>query len=518
MRKDSLLLASACFLAASASAQSLDSLSSSPAVTAPLYNEQYRPQYHYSPPMNFMNDPNGLVYFNGTYHLYFQYNATGITAGNQNWGHATSTDLIHWKNASPFIAIASDPANNDFIYSGSAVVDFNNTSGFFNGISGGGLVAIYTLAIYPVKQEQDIAYSVDGGFTYTKYAGNPVLDLNAANFRDPYVFWYPLTQRWIMAVSLANDHQILFYSSTNLKKWNYMSSFGPAGTLGVAYEVPNLIQVPIEGTNQKKWVLLVGINPGAPLGGSATQYFIGDFDGRRFKADDAVNRWMEFGKDAYAMETYNDLPTQDVIAITWVGNWQYAQQVPTSPWRGAQSVARHLTLRQTTSDGLILVQQPISLVGLHDRQLFQGSRQISDGSPLNISLQQNTSFEFETTVSADAQQQLNIDVRNANGEKLTIGYDWGAQQMYVNRGDTGGFVNPFFTNDVSTFIAPTSGQIKLHALLDRSVLELYVNDGERVSTTVYFMEKPATELRLSAVNGTVTVQNLSAFSMKSIWR
>jgi levanase len=235
------------------------------------------------------------------------------------------------------------------------------------------------------------------------------------------VFWYPLTQRWIMAVSLANDHQILFYSSTNLKKWNYMSSFGPAGTLGVADEVPNLVQVPIEGTNQKKWVVLVGINPGAPLGGSATQYFIGDFDGRRFKADDAVNPRMEFGKDAYAMETYNALPTQDVIAITWVGNWQYAQQVPTSPWRSAQSVARYLTLRQTTSDGLILVQQPISLVGLHDRQLFQGSRQISDGSPLNISLQQNTSFEFETTVSADAQQQLNIDVRNANGEKA---HDW----------------------------------------------------------------------------------------------
>jgi levanase len=467
--------------------------------------------------MNFMNDPNGLVYFNGTYHLYFQYNATGITAGNQNWGHATSTDLIHWKNASPFIAIPSDPTNNEFIYSGSAVVDFNNSSKFFNTAPGKqGLVAIYTLAIYPVKQEQDIAYSVDG-FSYTKYAENPVLDLNAANFRDPYVFWYPLTQRWIMAVSLANDHQILFYSSINLKKWNYLSSFGPAGTLGVAYEVPNLIQVPIEGTNQKKWVLLVGINPGAPLGGSATQYFIGEFDGRRFKADDAVNRWMEFGKDAYAMETYNDLPTQDVIAITWVGNWQYAQQVPTSPWRSSQSVARYLTLRQTT-DGLILVQQPISLVGLHDIALFNGSAQITDGSPLRISLQSNNSFEFETTVSADAQQKLNIDVRNSNGEKLRIGYDWCAQQLYVNRGGTRGFENPFFTNDFSTFITPTSGQIKLHALVDRSVLELYVDDGERVATTVFFMGQPASELRLSADNGTVNVQNLTAYSLKSIWR
>jgi sucrose-6-phosphate hydrolase SacC (GH32 family) len=332
MQKDSLLLASALFLAASAGAQSLDSLSSSLATTAPLYNEPYRPQYHYSPPMNFMNDPNGLVYFNGTYNLYFQWNSLTNVAGNQNWGHATSTDLIHWKNASPFIAIPYEPLTGGYIYSGSAVVDANNTSGFFNGTAGGGLVAIYTLATYPpfanpATQVQDIAYSLDSGITYTKYSGNPVLNVDNPNFRDPYVFWYPLTQRWIMAVSLANDHQILFYSSKNLKTWNYMSSFGPAGTLGVAYEVPNLIQVPIEGTNQRKWVLLVGINPGAPLGGSATQYFIGDFDGRRFKADDAVNRWMEFGKDAYAMETYNDLSnnvlaTQSVIAITWVGNWQ----------------------------------------------------------------------------------------------------------------------------------------------------------------------------------------------------
>jgi len=465
-----------------------------------------------------MNDPNGLVYFNGTYNLYFQYNPTGNVAGDQNWGHATSTDLIHWKNASPFIAIPSDPANNDFIYSGSAVVDFNNSSGFFNTAPGKeGLVAIYTLAIYPVKQQQEIAYSLDGGVTYTKYAGNPVLDLNAANFRDPYVFWYPITQRWIMAVSLANDHQILFYESRNLKKWNFLSSFGPAGTLGVAYEVPNLIHVPIEGTNEKKWVLLVGINPGAPLGGSSTQYFIGDFNGRRFKADDAVTRWMEFGKDAYAMETYNDLPTQDVIAITWVSNWQYTQQVPTSPWRGAQSVARFLTLRQT-DEGLVLVQNPISLVSLHDIALFNGSAQVTDSSPLRISLQNNTSFEFETTLSANAQQKLNIDVRNSKGEKLTIGYDWGAQQLYVDRGATRGFANPFFTNDFSTFIAPTSGQIKLHALVDRSILELYVNDGQRVATTVFYMEQPASELRLSAENGTVSIQNLSAYSMKSIWR
>ncbi|HEY5894637.1 MAG TPA: glycoside hydrolase family 32 protein [Chthoniobacterales bacterium] len=511
-----LLLASAVALTAPAHAEMRDKDPNKH--PAPLYDEQYRPQFHYSPPVNFMNDPNGLVYFDGTYHLYFQYNATGITAGNQNWGHATSADLIHWQNATPFIAIPSNPATNDFIYSGSAVVDSNNTSGFFNGIPGGGLVAIYTLAHWPVDQWQNIAYSLDGGFTYTNYTGNPVINIDDPNFRDPFVFWYPETQRWVMAIALSRQHQVLFYDSPDLKEWRYLSSFGPAGTPGVDYEVPALVHVPVEGTNEKKWVLLVSINPGAPQGGSATQYFIGDFDGTTFTPQDPVNRWMEFGKDAYAMITYNNLPTDDVVAITWVGNWQYSQQVPTSPWRSAQSVARYLTLRQTADEGLVLVQQPISLASLRDKSLFNGPAQIGEKNPLRIPLKKNTSFEFEATISADAQQVLNIDLEGPGGEKLTIGYDWGGRHVYVNRGDTEGFENPYFTDKFSSFVAPKNGQIKLHALVDRSILELYVNDGERVATTVFFMEKPATELRLSASNGTVNIQNLSAYTMKSIWR
>jgi fructan beta-fructosidase len=260
----------------------------------------------------------------------------------------------------------------------------------------------------------------------------------------------------------------------------------------------------------------VSINPGAPQGGSATQYFVGDFDGKSFTADDPVTRWMEFGKDAYAMETYNNLPTQDVIAITWVGNWQYAQEVPTSPWRSAMSVPRYLTLRQT-ADGLALVQKPKSLASLRGETLFNGSAQINDASPVRISLEHDSSFEFETTVSANAKQQLNIDIRNWNGEKVTIGYNWNKQQLFLDRGDTRGFENPYFTNDCASFLAPPNGQLKLHALVDRSIVELYVNDGERVATTVFFMEKPASELRLSAENGTVSVQDLRVYSLKSIW-
>ena len=329
-----------------------------------------------------------------------------------------------------------------------------------------------------------------------------MLDVGNSNFRD---------------VALANDHRIQFYSSPNLKQWTLQGSFGPAGTLGEAYECPNLIHVPIEGTNEKKWVLLISINPGVPQGGSATQYFIGDFDGNAFKADDAVTRWMEYGKDAYAMLTYNNVPTEDVIAITWVGNWQYAQEVPTSPWRSAMSVPRLLTLRETAED-LTLVQKPISLAAIDDRILYDGAATVSNDSAVRIPLERNTTFELETTVSADAKQQLNIDLRNSEGEKVTVGYDWDKRQLYVNRGDTRGFEDPFFTSDGSSFLPLPDGKLKLHVLVDRSIIEVFVNDGERVATMVYFMQKPPSELRVSAEKGAVTVENLKVQSLRSIWQ
>jgi len=511
MKTKYLPLASALLLAASAVTQS---------VTAqpgfPLYNEPYRPQYHFSPAMHFMNDPNGLVFFKGLYHLYYQYNPLELVAGHQSWGHATSPDLIHWTNLP--IAIPEMPTGQ--IFTGSAVVDSNNTSGFFGHVPGGGLVAIYTLN-QPAKEVQNVAYSLDDGTSYIEYKGNPVLDLQNPNFRDPKVFWYAPGNRWIMAVALPRDHQVLFYGSTDLKNWSFLSAFGPAGYEGFQYECPNLFQVPVQGSGETKWVLVVAINPGAPQGGSMNEYFIGNFDGTAFTPDDGVARLMDFGKDFYAVQTYNNVPNGAAIAVGWMSNWQYTQLVPTFPWRGVFTVPRVLSLRQNpTQTGAFLVQTPISLASLRDKTLFNGSTMVNPGTPLTISSQGNSSFEFRTTLVGGDAGRLDINILNAAGEEVTVGVDWDNNgQVYVQRGNTTGFSNRYFTNDFSTQESNLDNSIELHVLVDRSVLEVFVDDGIQVCTTSFFMAKgPPTEMQWQATNSPVLVQSLEAYTLKSIWR
>lgn len=532
MKKFCFLLAPAFLLAASVSAQLSNSLNMQDARFA-SYKEPYRPQYHFSPPMHFMNDPNGLVYFNGTYHLYYQYNPLQLVAGHQSWGHAFSTDLIHWTNANPQIAIPeaiSGPLAGQ-IFTGSTVVDANNTSGFFTGHPGQALVAIYTLN-QPTREVQNVAYSLDNGLTYTNYSGNPVLNSPTGdnpNFRDPKVFFYAPTNSWIMTVALPRAHQVLIYRSTDLIHWGPLpvSTFGPAGIDGFQWECPNLFPVPVQGTNQTKWVMMVGINPGAPQGGSMDEYFVGNFDGTTFTADDAVSRVMDFGKDFYAAQTYNNDPLGRAIVVGWMSNWQYTQVVPTSPWRGIFALPRILSVlanQNQTQTGGLLVQTPISLEGLHDKTLFNGSAQVNDASPLSISLQHNGSFELETTLVAQPtpgqlQQRLNIDIRNSAGETVTVGYDWSQQQVYVDRGETEGFSNPFFTDRFATYEANPDNSIKLHLFVDRSTLEVFVDDGVQVCTATFFMRHgPPTKVELNAENNSVNVQNLTAYSLKSIWR
>jgi fructan beta-fructosidase len=526
MKKQFLLLGSAFLLAASVNAQS-----SNPNATFPLYDEPYRPQYHFSPPMHFMNDPNGLVYFNGAYQLYYQYNPLQLVAGNQSWGHAVSTDLIHWQNSDPQIAIPevlTGPLAGQ-IFTGSAVIDTNNTSGFFTGHPGQALVAVYTLN-QPTREVQNVAYSLDNGLTYTNYSGNPVLNSPTGdnpNFRDPKVFWYPPNNDWIMTVALPRAHQVLIYSSTDLKNWSQLSTFGPAGIDGYQWECPNLFPVPVQGTNNTKWVLMVGINPGAPQGGSMDEYFVGNFDGTTFTADDTVGRLMDFGKDFYAAQTYNNDPLGRAIVVGWMSNWQYTQVVPTSPWRGIFALPRVLSVLQDQNQsqtGELLIQTPISLDGLHDQTLFNGSAQVSDGSPLFVSLKGNSSFEFETTLvaqptSGQQQQRLYIDISNAAGETVAVGYDWSQGQVFVNRGQTTGFFNPFFTDKFAAWYANAANSIELHVFVDRSTLEVFVNGGVEVCSTTFFMQHgPPTHMQLKALNNSATVQNLTVYSLKSIWR
>ena len=367
---------------------------------------------------------------------------------------------------------------------------------------------------------QNVAYSLDDGTTYKEFKNNPVLDLQNPNFRDPKVFWYAPGSQWIMAVALPRAHQVLFYGSKNLKQWKFLSAFGPAGIDGYQYECPNLFQVPVQGTNDMKWILVVAINPGAPLGGSMNQYFVGNFDGTTFTPDDGVARLMDFGKDFYAVQTYNNTPNGDAIAVGWMSNWQYTQEVPTFPWRGVFTVPRFLSLRQnSTQTGALLVQTPISLNSLHDKTLFNGSTTVSPGSPVTISTQGNSSFEFETTVLGGGNGRLDINILNDAGEQVTVGVDWDNNgQVYVERGQTNGFSNRYFTNDFSMQESNDDNTITLHVLVDRSVLEVFVDDGIQVCTSSFFMaDGPPTKMQWQATNNPVLVQDLQAYTLKSIW-
>jgi levanase len=305
-----------------------------------------------------------------------------------------------------------------------------------------------------------------------------------------------------------------------------LSSFGPAGIDGYQWECPNLFPVPVQGTNEQKWVLMVGINPGAPQGGSIDEYFVGDFDGTTFTADDTVARVMDFGKDFYAAQTDNNDPQGRAIVVGWMSNWQYTQVVPTYPWRGVFTLPRILSVlpnQNQTQTGARLVQTPISLDTLHDRTLYNGSATLST-NPLVIPTRGNSSFEFETTVSStptpgEQQQRLYIDLLNDSGEKVSVGYDWSQGQVFVDRGGARNFQNPFFTDKFSTWEENPDHSIEFHVFVDRSTIEVFVDHGIQVcSLSFYMLYGNPTRMRWHAQNGTVNVQNLQAYTLRSIWR
>ena len=311
--------------------------------TGDLRNEKYRPQFHFTPTRNWMNDPNGLLYYKGRYHLFFQHNPQAIDWGNMSWGHAVSTDLYNWEELPT--AISCTPTSG--IFSGSAVIDYNNTSGFGT-TENPPIVAIYTEHQNDESnQSQCLAYSLDEGLTFTKYEGNPVLNINQKNFRDPKVQWFD--GQWVMTVALANDFKISFYSSPDLKSWTHLSDFGPAAETGGVWECPDLIQI------GDKWVLVVSLNPGGYQVGSGTQYFIGQWTGSEFIADDTTTRWLDYGRDNYAGVTFSNTPDNKKIFLGWMSNWHYASKVPTNPWRSAMTLPRELSLR-----GDRLIQTPIA--------------------------------------------------------------------------------------------------------------------------------------------------------------
>ena len=489
------------------------------------YSEPFRPQFHFTPEKNWMNDPNGLVYYKGEYHLFYQYNPLGNTWGHMSWGHAVSSDLVHWKH----LPLALPEADGVMIFSGSAVVDWKNTSGL--GKNGKPpMVAIYTCyRLSDRMQSQCIAFSNDKGRTWTKYASNPVIDIHSTNFRDPKVQWYEPGKHWIMTVSLSAEHKVRFYSSANLKDWTLLSEFGPAGGTAGVWECPDLFQLPVEGSREKRWVLVVNINPGSIAGGSGGQYFIGQFDGTRFVEDPGSRPaglerqaalWFDYGPDYYAAVSWNDIPRSDGrrLWLGWMSNWQYGQDVPTSPWRSAMSIPREVRLRQT-AEGIRLMQRPA-----RENQRLREKRFQFKGGDLaraNEWLAQNhiQGAQLELVVEFERQSTgvQGVEVLKSSKHETVIGVNWDRETVFVDRTNSANVnFNPKFSG---VYEAPlTSGKVKLHVFVDASSVEVFVNDGERVLTAISFPSGESREVKLFGPPDRAKISVLDVWKLKSSWK
>ena len=469
----------------------------------------YRPNFHFTPKSNWMNDPNGMFYLEGTYHLFFQYYPEGNKWGPMHWGHATSKDLIKWKEQK----IALYPDHLGYIFSGSAVVDKNNTSGFGNG-KNTPIVAIFTYHNIEKEKEhkidvesQGIAYSIDNGKNWIKYSNNPVLkNPGIRDFRDPKVIWDIKRQQWLMV--LAAQNKVHFYTSKNLKDWNFISDFGyNIGAHGGVWECPDIFPIKVKETNEEKWVLMVSINPGGPNGGSATQYFVGDFDGKSFKPDNIYNKqlegkeaiWLDWGKDNYASVTWNNAPNGKRLMIGWMSNWDYAQEVPTEKWRSANTIAREIILTKNNEEYLLKT-MPVQQLSKYK------TKKIIKNIPIEKSnvLIKKDEIELDKTVLELNLKNLKNDtyiftLSNKLGEKLFFGINNAEHYLFIDR-QFSGITN--FGNDFANKIskAPLSRNYKeasLKVLLDKTSLEIFFNNGEKVMTEMFFPREKYSELSIS---------------------
>ena len=423
--------------------------------------EQYRPVYHHTPAYGWMNDPNGMFYKDGVWNLYFQHNPYGSQWENMTWGHSTSTDLVHWK-------FQGDPVQPDAlgtVFSGSAVVDKENTSGFGKGA----VIALYTSA--GESQTQSMVYSTDNGKTFTKYEGNPVITSNVPDFRDPHMFWNEDIKKWNMILAAGQHMEI--YSSDNLKDWKLESSFGETyGNHGGVWECPDLMKMKVRGTNKEKWMLICNINPGGPFGGSATQYFIGDFDGHKFTCESKpeVTKWMDYGKDHYATVTFDNAPECRHVAIAWMSNWQYAAQVPTMQYRAGNSIPRDLGLFEYKGETYCSVVPSPEMTAARSKK---ATKSLSESCEMVVNLKGNST----------------ITLSNDNGEKVVMCYDAKAETFSMDRTKSG---KMDFSNDfAATTKAPTYGKIsQLRIFIDKSSIEVFDAEGKMAMTNLVFPSKP----------------------------
>lgn len=481
------------------------------------YGELYRPGFHFTPPKNWMNDPNGLVYFEDEYHLFYQYNPEGDQWGHMSWGHAVSKDLTHWEN----LPLALPEYDGWMIFSGSAVADSKNTSGFCTS-SKGCLVAMFT-ASASSRQAQSLAYSNDKGRTWTYYAGNPVIDEKLADFRDPKVFWHEPSQKWIVSTVLATQYQIRFYSSPDLIHWTRLSEFGPDGLTQTIWECPDLFQMTIEGTNETKWILSFSYYTDR----ARIAYFIGDFDGVTFKETNPSSpftQFMEDGRDYYAAVTWNNVPDGRRLAIGWAGDWSYLAVTPTAPWKGVMSFVRELTLKNT-SLGLRIKESPVrELEALRVAQaasyknvrLDSERAAVVDSNVTGAQLEINVTFSFEK--SADVPKEFGLKVFAGENQETLIGYDVGSQSLYIDRTNSG--VTSFhsdFPDRVSTKFLDNQGKLSLHILVDQSIVEVFDSYNAVAMTDLIFPDPSKAAVQFYVVGGKANVDSFDAWVLKSTW-
>lgn len=475
--------------------------------------EYYRPAYHHTPLYGWMNDPNGMFYKDGVWHLYYQWNPYGSKWQNMTWGHSSSKDLVNWEHQ----PVAIEANGLGAVFSGSSVVDKDNTAGFGKDA----VISLYTSA--GVSQVQSLAHSEDNGETFTIYPGNPIITLES-EARDPNMFWDEANRQWVLSLAHALDHEMLIFTSPDLKEWTLQSSFGKGiGAQGGVWECPDLFKLKVDGTNQEKWVLVCNINPGGPFGGSATQYFVGDFDGKTFKADTDANgniptKWMDYGKDHYATVSWSDAPDNRRTLIGWMSNWQYAAEVPTMQFRSANTLPRDAGLFKGADGQIYLSSAPVpELVKLRDKVVAKANNKTVGRKAHQFSLPTSNGGVCEILLDLSCKKGESVDIKLANGvgEFVTMVYNSSDNTLSFDRRNSG--IVDFSQDFPSVTVAPTydnGNKLSLRIFIDKSSMEVFGNNGKFVMTNLVFPTKPYTTLSVAAQGGKVKIENLKIYSIK----
>lgn len=466
--------------------------------------ENWRPLYHHTPTWGWMNDPNGLFYKDGEWHLYHQWNPFGSQWENMHWGHAVSRDLANWQD----LGCGIEPDALGTVFSGCCVVDERNTAGFGNGA----VIAMYTSA--GESQTQSIAYSTDGGRSFTKYDKNPVVVADVPDFRDPHIFWNQAIEAWNLILAAGQEMRI--YTSKNLKEWKYESSFGREyGSHDGVWECPDLFPLPIEGTNETKWVLICNINPGGPAGGSATQYFVGTFDGHEFKCETKpeTTLWLDYGKDNYATVSFDNAPDNRRVIIGWMSNWQYAAIVPTMQYRSANTIAREPYLFQENGMTLCASRPAQEMQALRsDKPLLKSAFSASKKRVKKVFNAGKGAYEMVVKFVPKSGEQLTLTLSNNKNEKITFTYDEAEKTFVVNRNDSGKTsFSEFFPVETK---APVygGGLTELRLFIDKSSVEAFLNDGKTVLSNIVFPSEPYNTVTVQGQKGS-RVQSLMVYDL-----